>query len=153
MHPYHNVNKPNICSFFRNIKSIKNIWIFNEWRNVCNQNYPLLLHTMEAWRVQHNLGHFFATPYTRFIFCLVSWHFLLFSLTAWCWCWWWCRGAALYSLHVHNPHFRPERPGQELRLGEQTRRLRFKIDRDQNIFHNAEINYMLDTKCSNWVGM
>ena len=78
MHPYHNVNKPNICSFFRNIKSIKNIWIFNEWCDVCNQNYPLLLHTMEAWRVQHNLGHFFATPYTRFIVCLG-----IFSSAAW----------------------------------------------------------------------
>ena len=33
---------------------------------------------MEAWRVQHNLGHFFATPYTRFIVCLG-----IFSSSAW----------------------------------------------------------------------
>ena len=97
MHPYHNVNKPNICSFFRNIKVLR----ISEY----SMNAMWCMQPKLSSAVAHDGGlkgtAQFGTLFRPLheIYSL-SWHFLLFSLTAG---WWWLvvvpGGSSVHTAH------------------------------------------------------
>ena len=97
MHPYHNVNKPNIRSFFRNIKVLR----ISEY----SMNAMWCMQPKLSSAVAHDGGlkgtAQFGTLFRPLheIYSL-SWHFLLFSLTAG---WWWLvvvpGGSSVHTAH------------------------------------------------------